>query len=159
VRVDRADAQHQLLGDLAVRAAGGDQPGDLPLARGQRPGGRFPRRPQHAVAEPAQLARGLVARSQGSEAVERRLRLPQRLDGRSALARGAQRPALREPGAGPEERRVGRGRACGRRGDHGLRRAPACQQQGRTRDTDDGRRPGRAGTSGLAASQRLLGSS
>src|SRR5215217_6370818 len=58
---DRAGAEDELLGGFAVRAPGGDELGDLALARGQRAAVRRSGGAQDAVPEPPQLARGLVA--------------------------------------------------------------------------------------------------
>jgi len=41
VRLDGAGAEHELLGDLAVRAPGGHQLGDLALARRERALGEY----------------------------------------------------------------------------------------------------------------------
>ena len=87
--LDRARAEHELLGDLAVGPARGDEQRDLALARGQRgerPGRRVAGGPHDAVAEPAQLADRLVAPAQRAEAVEAPTR---------------RRPASRPPPAPP----------------------------------------------------------
>ena len=93
-------AQHELLGDLAVRAPGGHEGRDLALAVGER-AERFScrrARAADAVAEPAQLADRFVAAADGAEPVERGLRSRQ----------GGQRPG-RSPAsasARPSSRRV-----------------------------------------------------
>ena len=92
VRLDRARAEDELLGDLAVRAPGRDQPGDLGLARGQRAGGRVACCARDAMAEAPELAHGLIAQAQRPEAVERALGLAERRDARRRARRARRAP-------------------------------------------------------------------
>src|SRR6185503_13921150 len=70
VGVDGARAEYQLLGDLAVGVAGGDQAGDLLLAGRQAVDVRRRCQPLDAPAEPAELAGGVAAQPLGAEAGE-----------------------------------------------------------------------------------------
>jgi hypothetical protein len=103
VRLDRARAEDELLGHLAVSATGGDELGDLALARRKRAGVGCAGGARNAVSEPAELARGLVAAAERSEAVELGLRRLERLHGGAAIAGGGTRNARdgdRPDGAG-----------------------------------------------------------
>ena len=139
-------AEHELLGDLAVGAAGGDELGDLALARGQRRQSPVAARGAHdAVAEPAQLAHGLVAPAQRAEAVERGLG---RVSASTAAARspgGGERAALGEPRARREQRRAVGGVARGRGGRRPRAARAAARAGPRARDAGDRGRARSAG--------------
>jgi hypothetical protein len=113
VSLDGPSAQDELLGDLAVRAAGDDEVDDLAFASGQGAGGRVASPAHDPVAEAPQLAYRLVAAAQRAEAVERLLRGGQRLDGGRAVTGCGARAALREQGACAGERCAGGGFARG----------------------------------------------
>src|SRR5690349_24719480 len=67
VGLDGLRAEHELLGDLAVRAAGGDQLGDLALAVREDAIAVARRRAADPVSEPSQLAHRLVAPARRAE--------------------------------------------------------------------------------------------
>ena len=91
------------------------------------------------MAEPPQLADGLVAPAQRPEAVQRRLGFGERGHRRGALAQGRERPALGQPRAGAQERCGACGLARGGGGRQRLTGAVAGQQDRGTREPGDGR--------------------
>jgi hypothetical protein len=76
VVVDRARAQEQHRGDLAVRGAAADETGDLELLRGE-PGERAGVPCPRGLAGGAQLGPGELGPGVGTEAVEGLVRRPQ----------------------------------------------------------------------------------
>jgi hypothetical protein len=104
VPVDGSRAQEQLVRDLAVRLAGGDELDDLELAARQPGEGRIVNSPSsratHDTAELAKLAGGLVAVAKcatSEELLVGELELPDRP---IVLARHGQRPAGEDAAAG-----------------------------------------------------------
>ena len=143
VRLDRAGADDELVGDLAVGAPGGDELGDLALAGRQGAAVLISRRAHDAMPQAPQLPGGVGAQALGAERVQLALGVAQGLDRRSALPRRRERTALGEPGAGRGER----GAVCGLAGGHGgadrVVGLAARQQQGAARAPGDGCGPGR----------------
>ena len=119
MHVDRARAQHELTGDLAVRAARGHQAHHLELAARQAGvlvvGGRTPAEPAlDRLAEPRELVGGLGRQRRGAEPAGRAVRLHQPLDRRLALPRRGERDTGAELDLGSLERDLEAGVQLGR---------------------------------------------
>ena len=91
VHVDRARAEEELLGDVAVRAPDGDQPHDLELAAGQP--ALAARAAAHRLAERGDLVRRLGGQRAGAELARAAVGAAQALERRLAVAGGGEHDA------------------------------------------------------------------